>query len=111
VRRNRLLPEFWLMAAGAGQELALQDLAVQDLAIARRTPRRVLAGTAAVTPGTAARLPRLCGLPAYFQPDFQTVHDFPHARRVVSDIPDCAPAHALPDTPSTDIPARHGRIL
>ena len=99
MRRNRLLPEFWLMAAGA----------VQDLAIARRTPGRVLAGTAAVTPGTA--LPRLCGLPAHFQLDFQTVHDFPHARRVVSDIPDFAPAHALPDTLSTDISARHGRIL
>jgi hypothetical protein len=99
-----MLPELWLMVAGAGQ-----DLAVQDVAIARRTPRRVLAGTAAITSETA--LPRPSGIPAHLRPDFQPVHDFPHARRVVSDNPDCAPAHALPDTLLTDIPARHVRIL
>ena len=104
MRRIRVLPEFWLMAAGAGQ-----DLAVQDLAIARRPPRRVFAGTAATTSETA--LPRLSGIPAHLQPAFQTVHDFPHARRVVSDIPDCAPAHVLPDPFKTEVPVRHGRIL
>lgn len=69
-----------------------RDLAIQELAIARRTLRRVLAGTAAVTPSLEDRLARLCGIPDRFQPDL-------------------LPAHALPDTLLTEIPARNGRIL
>lgn len=99
VLRNRVLPELRLTVTQAAQELA----------IARQTLHRLLAGTAAVTPEMAARLSRLCGLPARFWLDLQLAHDLWHAQRALGDTLERIPAHALPDPLKTDILTRHGR--
>lgn len=85
--------------------------AAQELAIARQTLHRVLAGTAGVTPEMAARLARLCGIPAHFWLDLQLAHDLWHAQRALADTLNRIPAHALPDTLKTEILARHARTL
>ena len=99
VLRNHVLPELRLTVTQAAHELA----------VARQTLHRVLAGTAAVTPEMAARLSRLCGIPADFWLNLQLTHDLWHAQRALADILDRIPAHALPDTLRTDILTRHGR--
>ncbi|MBY6264916.1 addiction module antidote protein, HigA family [Azospirillum sp. 412522] len=99
VLRTRVLPELRMTVTQAARELA----------VARQTLHRVLAGRAAVTPEMAARLSRLCGLPAGFWLDLQLVYDLWHAQRSLADALERIPAHALPDTLRTDILTRHGR--
>lgn len=75
---------------------------------------RVLAGTAAATSGTAARLPRLaglCGISAHVRLGLQLAHDLWHTQRALADTLARIPAHALPDTLKTDFMARHARTL
>ena len=61
--RNHVLPGLGLSVSQAAR----------DLGIARQTLHRILAGDAAITPEMAARLERLCGVPAVAPPigDFQ----------------------------------------
>ncbi|WP_149651774.1 HigA family addiction module antitoxin [Azospirillum argentinense] len=99
VLRNWVLPELRLTVTQTAQELE----------IARQTLHRVLAGKAAVTPEMAARLARLCGMPAHFWLDLQLAHDLWHAQHALADTLERIPVHALPDTLKTDILTRHGR--
>ncbi|MBK1838222.1 HigA family addiction module antidote protein [Azospirillum sp. YIM B02556] len=98
VLRDRILPELRLTVTQAARELA----------IARQTLHRVLAGKAGVTPEMAARLSRLCDIPARFWLDLQLVHDLWYAQRALGDTLDRIPAHVLPAPLKTDILTRHG---
>jgi antitoxin HigA-1 len=57
-----------------GLGLSVKQAAV-DLGITRQTLHRILAGTAAITPGMAIRLERLTGISAALWVSLQTHHD------------------------------------
>jgi addiction module HigA family antidote len=70
--------------------------AARELGIARQTLHRILAGGAPITPETAVRLERLCGVSSGFWLDCQQRHALPRVRSEIAKDVTRIPSHPLP---------------
>ena len=98
VLRDRVLPGLGLSVIQAARELH----------ICRQTLHHILAGRAAITPGMAARLSRLSGVPAKFWLGLQQTYDLAHAEANLAEMLSRIPAHALPPAIAKELTA-YGR--
>lgn len=83
--------------------------AARDLRIARQTLHRVLAGTAAVSPGMAVRLARLSGTAPQAWLALQQQYDLWHAERALVGMLSLIPTRSLPAAIEAEIGLPHAR--
>jgi antitoxin HigA-1 len=83
--------------------------AARDLGLARQTLHRILAGNAAITLETAARLEKFCGVSSRFWLDRQQEHDLHRVERTSAAALLRIPLHSLPSDIMKQIGASHGR--
>lgn len=70
--------------------------AARELGVSRQSLHRILDGTTAITPETAARLGRLCGVPSVFWLRLQGEYDLQRAQASLADVLSAIPARTLP---------------
>jgi addiction module HigA family antidote len=68
----------------------------RELGIARQTLHRIMAGVAPITPETAVRLERLCGVPSGFWLERQQRHELPRVREEIAKDLARIPSRPLP---------------
>lgn len=93
--RDRVLPGLGLSISQAARELG----------VARSTLHRLFAGEAAFTPEMAARLARLCSVPAGYWLAQQQAYDLWHTERALADALQQIPAYTLPKVLQEEIGA------
>jgi antitoxin HigA-1 len=71
--------------------------AARDLGVTRQTLHRILAGDAAITPAMAARLERLCGVPAERWLDCQLQYELQRAKADLALVLSGIPSRPLPE--------------